>query len=491
MNDYSSNLEPPLCSFASFLCDPGEAQVSEITAYLTRARHRFQIMDAQISALIEERDSLAESIRMHESVISVIRRLPTEILCRIFSLTLPRLAHMEIPPTPWSLALVNRRWRDVATTFPALWTSFGVHTAQYRGPDGLTRSPNDTPSALDRLTEQLRRSADLPLHITIEENLSVLTETFDILMDVRHRWETLCFRGTRSFFTGIEAEMVMLRRICVASRPNLMAKPLISLEFETVLPELISAAYNIMNSIRDKVIPCDWGRLTHYDGAITLTTFPLLLQQARELVDCRLIFYSERYAPQPPDRSQSVELRNLQQLSISITECLAYLTAPRLEELAVDGHVPAGCHTSGGDPNLIIDFLARSSCTLLRLSLLRCTPNFPLFQAVPSLIELTLQCDPKYITPFLPYFFPAAAADEQADDTPPLFPNLTALSVEWLGTSALASAVEMLSARFHMSHTSPGYRKLEFFGLLIDVDKQYNTTKIPHKAKSVFELLTL
>ncbi|KAJ7447257.1 hypothetical protein FB451DRAFT_1290832 [Mycena latifolia] len=86
----------------------------------------------QLLALVsQQRDESREKIRRHSSMLAPIRRLPAEILCNIFLLTLlpidelaTRLSeesfNFGIGASPWVLTHVCGHWRNISLFFPSL-----------------------------------------------------------------------------------------------------------------------------------------------------------------------------------------------------------------------------------------------------------------------------------------------------------------------------------------------------------------------------------
>ncbi|KAK0197978.1 hypothetical protein F5146DRAFT_871390, partial [Armillaria mellea] len=91
-------------------------------------------LDQKVELLRGERTRISDAIRERQRLLSPIQRLPAEILSHIFlqAIEFPiaatqtsarylwwkfRSAHNA----PWSIAVVSRRWRQVALDFPQLW----------------------------------------------------------------------------------------------------------------------------------------------------------------------------------------------------------------------------------------------------------------------------------------------------------------------------------------------------------------------------------
>ncbi|KAJ7601965.1 hypothetical protein DFH06DRAFT_1070959, partial [Mycena polygramma] len=123
---------------------PAESETPKILAFLASAKKRCDGLDSNIEAvaamlatLVKERDLLAQDIRSHEAVISLVRQLPTEILCRIFVMARKPQANFELPKAPWYLGQISKRWREIAIGMPVLWSSFWVYTGR-----GYIQPPN-------------------------------------------------------------------------------------------------------------------------------------------------------------------------------------------------------------------------------------------------------------------------------------------------------------------------------------------------------------
>ncbi|KAF9263882.1 hypothetical protein L218DRAFT_841500, partial [Marasmius fiardii PR-910] len=81
-------------------------------------------LKTRLIVLETRRDSLKEVIGNYRSLLSPIRRMPSEILTRIFSLCCGTndITH-EKPPVVMVLARVCGYWRKIVLTAPHLWSS--------------------------------------------------------------------------------------------------------------------------------------------------------------------------------------------------------------------------------------------------------------------------------------------------------------------------------------------------------------------------------
>ncbi|KAG1778953.1 hypothetical protein EV702DRAFT_933268, partial [Suillus placidus] len=75
------------------------------------------------------------AMNMHEELVSVMCRLPTEILCHIFIHCLPHTSY-TLPNSkspPMLLTRICRHWRDVATDMPSLWCRLSMNINRATG----------------------------------------------------------------------------------------------------------------------------------------------------------------------------------------------------------------------------------------------------------------------------------------------------------------------------------------------------------------------
>ncbi|KAJ7195606.1 hypothetical protein GGX14DRAFT_376785, partial [Mycena pura] len=108
---------------------PPDVQINEIQCFIGSAEAKISIIDDQIAQmqytldrLGSQRVQLQNLVQSHRSVVSTMRRLPTDILGEIFS----QLLSASRPPVHSPEALshlvgVCKRWRTIALASPLLW----------------------------------------------------------------------------------------------------------------------------------------------------------------------------------------------------------------------------------------------------------------------------------------------------------------------------------------------------------------------------------
>ncbi|KAG1874388.1 hypothetical protein F4604DRAFT_741972 [Suillus subluteus] len=110
--------------------------------------------------LVEKKDKIVQSIKLHKKLTRALWRLPTEVICQIFVHCLPKRHLWAISKqAPMLLTRICRRWRDIAMGFPNLWCRLRLNA------DGV-HDINWQPIAF-YYDSWLRRSRGLPLSLEI------------------------------------------------------------------------------------------------------------------------------------------------------------------------------------------------------------------------------------------------------------------------------------------------------------------------------------
>jgi len=76
-----------------------------------------------IDHLATQRQNLERSLDEHHSLVALIRKLPPEMLCEIFSYRVDRRRCFYVTEAPMRLSFVCNKWRNVAISIPQLWSS--------------------------------------------------------------------------------------------------------------------------------------------------------------------------------------------------------------------------------------------------------------------------------------------------------------------------------------------------------------------------------
>ncbi|KAJ7024797.1 hypothetical protein C8F04DRAFT_1130605 [Mycena alexandri] len=136
-------------------------------------------MKRALDQLHQRRQSLRDFIADHRRVIAPIRRLPTELLAKIFSHCVEGRAYDWDPATnvEWILVQVSRAWRAVSISTPQIWSRIRMTSAS-------------TP-------ENIERSAHFPLTIDFDFELSWEKQRRPVLaalLSARDRWQDVYIR---------------------------------------------------------------------------------------------------------------------------------------------------------------------------------------------------------------------------------------------------------------------------------------------------------
>jgi hypothetical protein len=419
-------------------------------------RNIVEAAQQRLDALPAEKAALEELIRTHSSVLSAVRRVPLEILCHIFRLTLPDGCtspdgSSRVLEAPWRLELVCKRWMDAAVGDKHLWSSIRIFS---RG------GTNKRYPSLPTLENQLRRSGNLPLEVKLDwlhssdNELSELLPLLEAVVRQSNRWARFKFiwnnghpdifraisqiRGRLSLLRCLEigsdrGELPTEFRDIFADAPQLRQVKLTNHEHE--------ATYSSIP------ISAPWQQITQFRASFDPQLSLQILRLTSNLVDCGMGVYDDGDGVSPT--TPIVVLPHLRRLSV--IGCgnlnLPWLQAPNLEYLF---------HNSYGD-DTVLPFLLRSGCRLIGLSvedfvspnLIQLLPHIPTlsyFQA--SLFDPSRGHPPER-------FFRAMTVTGASTD---LCPRLTRISIELNYLPVDDSLLKMIESRWHVD----GVRSLEY-----------------------------
>jgi hypothetical protein len=144
----------------------------------------------QLQHLLEEIEGLEETLGTYNRIFDPVRRLPTEILQAIFLLCAESEAErssLRVNSTLWRITHVSRRWRDVASGYPKLWSKLNV---TFSG-----ETPRKRQAMAFLLYSFLSRSKSQPLDVHLySRTVNAGTQYHPILpalFDSVPRWERL------------------------------------------------------------------------------------------------------------------------------------------------------------------------------------------------------------------------------------------------------------------------------------------------------------
>ncbi|KAJ7262701.1 hypothetical protein B0H12DRAFT_1180863, partial [Mycena haematopus] len=120
----------------------------------TRLKARIAAVQSLLEELMAERVSMDAEIRAHEGTLSLLRRMPTELLSLIFVFASRSTYWERQNPAPWTASQVCRRWRAIALSQPSFWASIDLDFINMKLKDCKTHT-------VFRLEAQLKRAGNL------------------------------------------------------------------------------------------------------------------------------------------------------------------------------------------------------------------------------------------------------------------------------------------------------------------------------------------
>ncbi|KAJ7146411.1 hypothetical protein C8R44DRAFT_599817, partial [Mycena epipterygia] len=121
--------DPPLDSDIQGVCGIIEDDLSTLGLLDQKIAYIQKII---LDPLLRQRNETEKRIHRHTAIMSPLRRIPPEILCKIFSFSLPSAEELNrlgpsfghrdrFIPAPWALTHICSRWRLVALSMSPLW----------------------------------------------------------------------------------------------------------------------------------------------------------------------------------------------------------------------------------------------------------------------------------------------------------------------------------------------------------------------------------
>ncbi|KAF8195204.1 hypothetical protein K438DRAFT_1719405, partial [Mycena galopus ATCC 62051] len=116
--------------FSRLLCTntvPSDAECDAIRQFLSGLRKDFAEVTQEIARmqalLMTQSEALHEAIDAHQALVSLLRRLPEDVIREIFIACLPSSGNpvMNSQEAPLLLTHVCSGWRRIALTTPSLW----------------------------------------------------------------------------------------------------------------------------------------------------------------------------------------------------------------------------------------------------------------------------------------------------------------------------------------------------------------------------------
>ncbi|KAL0067807.1 hypothetical protein AAF712_005247 [Marasmius tenuissimus] len=152
---------------------PSPQEIIRIKSVVLEPSKRLIELDEEISRLKADRERLQAFVNKHNTLLSPIRRLSTDMLIEIFTQCLPEgFPTRDITQAPLLLTRVCRSWREMALETPKLWDTIHINL-----PIPLNESDQGRYNLLlharkDGLESWLERSGAMPINVSVSMGLS-------------------------------------------------------------------------------------------------------------------------------------------------------------------------------------------------------------------------------------------------------------------------------------------------------------------------------
>ncbi|KAJ7609135.1 hypothetical protein FB45DRAFT_805804 [Roridomyces roridus] len=346
--------EPPNAAEAAFL----RAVVPDTAARLACLEQEISRLKERLAVLETERAELADYQSQNAAILSPLRRMPSELIAEIFSWSLPTIDEMDgdrsdVKKSPWALAQVSSRWRNISLSTPSLWSMVQVWGKRIDD------------SAIKLVRMQVERARKLKVHFYASEDgdSAMQVTLFDFLSEHAPRWEEFSVQLTPALAPRLDAlrgRLPSLQRLWIQwdNAGNHIGDAPIKC-FETA-PSLLDVGMTDQAGAL-LAVPFPTHRLTSYRLQGRWDMHQRILTTAPNIVEAGIqILTSNAEASWPETGGPAIDLSRLRRLYVDHLEVLDYIRAPQLDEIAIWMDEPAGV------VDRLDSFLLRSSCITLR-----------------------------------------------------------------------------------------------------------------------------
>ncbi|KAJ3839777.1 hypothetical protein F5878DRAFT_615208 [Lentinula raphanica] len=189
-----SSLQSPYTSFFGTSYAPSPSERTELEVLISGAQQELVELDSEMFRIRVRRNRVQNFLDDHRTLLSPIRRLPTETLAEIFTHCLPtqRFPIRSLKEAPLLLTMVCRKWRKIAMTHPPLWNALHIHIASE-----IASNAHELELRQQGICEWIARSGALPLSFSLSldeiayNRLGIKHDYFfQSVMDLSPRLET-------------------------------------------------------------------------------------------------------------------------------------------------------------------------------------------------------------------------------------------------------------------------------------------------------------
>jgi hypothetical protein len=254
---------------------------------LSEVQGKIRALHQEVKALTKEKKEILSEISNMMSVLRPIRKVPLEILQRIFlqcifNVPTEERNSLDLTWAPWALTHVCSAWRKAAISYPALWSHIAIQTS------ATTKGQID-----GYLATQLSRTSNHLLYISlVSDKEARISGAISSLRPTSSRWEELTVVGDSwilpVLFNWSSLDLPSLRYLTLT-----LSDP--ALDFEVDNPTMASGgipwfascprleAVETTLSNRDFFVSMPWSQLTKVALFIPLHE-PLEFEQSRTIM---------------------------------------------------------------------------------------------------------------------------------------------------------------------------------------------------------------
>ncbi|KAJ7483434.1 hypothetical protein FB451DRAFT_106429 [Mycena latifolia] len=337
--------EPPLETDSIFV----KPAISNAGLRLAKIDDEIARLRDRLERLEEERASLSVFHLKNLAVLSPLRRMPAEVLCEIFSFTLPSPSEAEdwgrfdVKKSPWILGHICSHWRVIALASPSLWSLVVIKLQDddpegdyiFGGP-GTVFDPRPIASAypLVLLKTQIQRARNLYVFFSAHPSQSShAIALFQLLVLNCMLWkefEVTLVPEMLPHMAPLRDHVPLLQRLAIKWHSDSLPESAVEIDCFHAAPSLQTI------SARDKLsVSFPAHRLTQYDLVGTTATYLRILTLAVNLVQACIFIHDV----QPTGFSgQVIDLIHLRQLYVTETAILNSFRLPALDSLGYLGN---------------------------------------------------------------------------------------------------------------------------------------------------------
>ncbi|KAF7343726.1 ABC protein [Mycena sanguinolenta] len=354
---------------------PQEPELAVLRPVAQKTAARLACLDAEISRLQDqlkqlqdERASLAEYHAQNTTILSPMRRIPSEILGEIFLSSLPSKCALKVQDSPWVLTHVCRLWRAVAVSNSSLWTRIHVNFA------------NGEKYSLDMARTQIERARTLRIGFygSRDDDSGPQVNVLQLLLERSSIWQELrlgLIAALVPLLTEYSERLPLLRRAWVQWDGPGSQVGIDSLDFLALAPSLTDITVFSEYRFIPTLLPSHH-QLTRYDFDAPWTTHYELLRSLPNLQEVRIVRNFDRSVPWPAP-GDPIQLVHLRRMCVSDSRILNYLIAPVLESIAIYDRKNLATNSH------LERFITRSSCAVRRL----CIAGLPDVQSTEEILR--------------------------------------------------------------------------------------------------------